>query len=55
MKNDAKNRTYSKLEVTTLLLKFLSDANEARYNEMDPFDKAYFISDWLDKNNLKEL
>ena len=48
-----KNRMYSKLEVTILLLKLLSDAEEAGYNDMNSFDRAQFFSSWLDENNLK--
>jgi hypothetical protein len=50
-----KDRMYNKLEVTMYLLMFLSDADKAGYNAMNSSDKAQFISDWLDENNLKVL
>jgi hypothetical protein len=50
-----KDRMYNKIEVTYFLLLLLSDAKEAGYNDMNAFDKAQFISDWLDKNNLRGL
>ena len=49
-----KIRMYNKIEVTAFLLQILSDAKEAGYYDMNPFDKAQFFSDWLDENNLRE-